>query len=61
MTDFLRWEIMTGGITPKAQPLDVLVHKIFKGYFCGLFESWSLNAPLKDDDNPLPPSHQLLA
>jgi len=52
---------MAGGITPKAQPPDVLINKIFKVYFRDLFESWSLNPPLKDDGNPLPPSCRLLA
>jgi hypothetical protein len=36
--DDLHWLIMAGGITPKAQPLDVLVNKVFKGlnyFFCG--------------------------
>ena len=62
MDYILKWEIMAGGITPKAQPLDVLINKVFKGFFCDLFEQWSLNAPLNEKSgNPLPPSRQLLA
>ena len=62
MKDVLNWEIMAGGITPKAQPLDVLVNKVFKGYFRDYFEEWALNAPINEaNGNPLAPSHQLLA
>ena len=40
----LKLIIMDGGITPKAQPLDVLINKVFKGFFRDLFVEWSLNA-----------------
>jgi len=58
----LDWHMMDGGITPKAQPLDVMVNKIFKGLFRDMFEEWSLNAPIHPKSgHPLPPSRQLLA
>ena len=41
----LQWLMMHGGITPKFQPLDVLVNRVTKGYFRDKFEEWSLNAP----------------
>ena len=34
----IKWLVMDGGITPKAQPLDVLINKIFKGLLRDLFE-----------------------
>ena len=55
MSDVLKWEIMASGITPKAQPLNVLVNKVFKGYFCDLFKKWSLNRPNKKTGNSLSP------
>ena len=34
----LKWLMMDDGITPKAQPLDILINKFFKGFFCDLFK-----------------------
>ena len=54
--------MMDGGITAKSHPLDVLINKVFKGFFHDLFEEWSLNAPTNPNTgHPLAPSHQLLA
>ena len=53
---------MDGGITPKAQPLEVIINKVFKGFFRDLFEEWSLNVPTNPKTgHPLAPSRQLLA
>ena len=58
----LKWIMMGGGITPKAQPLDVLINKVFKGFFRDLFKEWSLNVPTNPKTgHPLAPYHQLLA
>ncbi len=29
----LKWLIMDGGLTPKCQPLDAMINKIWKGFF----------------------------
>ena len=53
---------MDGGITSKAHSLDVLINRVFKGFFRDLFEEWSLNAPTNPKTgHPLAPSCQLLA
>ena len=58
----LKWLMMDGGITPKAQPIDVIIKKFFKGFFRDLFEEWSLNAPANPKTgHPLAPFRQLLA
>ena len=60
--DKLSWLIMDGGITPKAQPIDVLIKKVWKGFYRYLFEEWSLCCPLNHKScRPHPPSRQLLA
>ena len=53
---------MDGGITPKAQPLGVLIKKVFKGSFCELFKEWSFNAPTNPKTGHwLSPSRQLIS
>ena len=53
---------MDGGITPKAQPLEVINNKVFKGLFHDLFKIWLLNAPTNPNTGHLlAPSCQLLA
>ena len=53
---------MDGGITPKAQPLDVFIKKVFNEFFCDLFEEWSLNTPTNPNTgHPMAPYRQLHA
>ena len=54
--------MMDGGINPKAQPLDVIINKVFKGLFRDLFEEQSLNALTNPKTGHLlAPYRQLLA
>ena len=54
--------MVDGGITPKAQPIEVLINKVSNRLFRDLFEEWSLNAPTNPNTgHPLAPSCQLLA
>ena len=58
----LKWVMMGGGITPKAQRLEVLLNKVFKGFFHDVFKEWSLNVPTNPNTgHPLAPSRKLLA
>ena len=50
-----------GGITLKAQPLDLMVSKTFKGKQRECYDFNMLNAPQNEKGNPRPPSRQLLA
>ena len=59
--EFLGVDIIPGGLTPEAQPLDKVVNKVFKGYFRDLYDEYILNAPVTEKGNPKPPSRQLLA
>ena len=53
--------MMGGSITPKAQPLDVLINSFFKGFLRDLFKEWSLNAPTNPNTGHLlAPYRQLL-
>ena len=53
--------IMGGGVTPLVQPLDVILNKIYKGYYRELYDLYMLNAPLNDKGHPISPSRQLCA
>ena len=54
--------IMDGGITPVAQPLDILVNKIFKGFYRELYDNYMLTAPEhKETGNPIAPTRQMIS
>ena len=58
-TNFL---IMDGGITPKDQPLDKLMNKIWKVCFCDEYGGFIFTYPVnKNTRQPLSPTRQLLA
>jgi len=59
--DFLGVDIIPGGLTPEAQPLDKVINKVFKVYFRDFYDEYVLNAPITEKGNPKPPSRQLLA
>ena len=58
----LSWNVIPGGLTPVAQPLDKVVNKVFKGYLRDIYDHWSLTAPVNPETGaPLPPSRQQMA
>ena len=51
---------MAGGVTPKAQPIDVIVGKeVFKGYYRELYDLYMLDAPVSSKGYPIAPSWHL--
>jgi hypothetical protein len=54
------WNILAGGITPVSQTLDKVCNKLFKGFYCDLYDLWSLTAPVTDSGAPKPPTRQQL-
>ena len=58
---FFHPEIIPGGLTPVAQPLDKVINKVFKGHFRDLYDLYILTAPISNTGNPQPPSRQQLA
>ena len=55
-----QFEIMTGGITPKAQPIDSFIGKVFKGHYREYYDSYAISAPINDNTGHIkPPTHQL--
>ena len=59
--NFFHPEIIPGGLTPVAQPLDKVINKVFKGHFRDLYDLYILTAPIGKTGNPQAPSRQLLA
>ena len=53
--ELCQFEIMAGGITPKAQPLDAFIGKIFKGYYREYYDEYYLQAPVKEDTGEIKP------
>ena len=58
--DIVDFHIMAGGITPKAQPIDMILGKVFKGAYKDLYDSYMLTAPTRNG-HPITPSRQLCA
>ena len=60
--ELIDFHIMGGGITPKAQPLDIFLGKIMKGYYRDLYDIHMINAPVHPSTgHPFVPSRQLCA
>ena len=55
------FEIMSGGITPKAQPIDAFIGKVFKGHYRDYYDMYMLSASLNNKQHPIAPSRQLCA
>ena len=53
------FEIMAGGIAPKAQPLDVLLGKLIKGLYIEYYDYYMLSEPSNDRGHPISPTCQL--
>lgn len=60
MYDLIDFLIMAGGITPKSQPIDVIIGKIFKGFYRDDYDQYMLTAPTRNG-HPITPSRQLCA
>ena len=58
---FFSPEIIPGGLTPVAQPLNKVINKVFKAYLRDLYDLYILTAPIMSIGSPKAPSRQLLA
>eukprot|EP00957_Ditylum_brightwellii_P041807 3166002-Ditylum_brightwellii.AAC.1 len=53
---------MARGITPKAQPLDFMVNKLFKVYYRDLYDQYMMNVPVSSTTgNSIAPSRQQIS
>ena len=60
--ELIDFHIMGGGITPKAQPLDLFLGKIMKDFYRDLYDTYMVNAPANPlTGHPFIPSRQLCA
>ena len=60
--NFLDVEIIGDGLTSEGQPLYKAINKVFKGYFCDLYNLYSLADPLNSKTGaPIAPTGQLLS
>ena len=55
------FDIMAGGITPKAQPIDAFLGKVFKGLYRYYYYYYMLYAPSNNRGQPVTRTHQLCA
>ena len=53
------FEIMAVGITPKAQPLDAFLGKLFKGLYRYYYDCYIISAPSNDKGQPISPTRQI--
>ena len=51
---------MARGVTPKSQPIDAFVAKVFKGIFREYYDNYMINADENQAGHPIPPSRQLM-
>ena len=50
---------MAVGITPKAQPLDAFLGKLFKGLYRYYYDCYIISAPSNDKGQPISPTRQI--
>ena len=59
--ELVDFHIMGGGITPKSQPIDIFIGKVFKGLYRDHYDLYMLTAPTNSKGQPIIPSCQLCA
>ena len=52
--------ILGGGLTPEPQPLEKVVNKVLKGYFCCLYDDYIITALIGNNVPPKAPTRQII-